>query len=342
MKNIRQKGNSIVEKLNITVNPIPNDPLFERVYGVKSLPLSEHAAIEMDIKLPVQYANAIRRMSDESIGYSLNIESFDFNKSDDVFIIYQLLQLTIANVSIKSFECANEYELDVENKTDIRMKILTKDIKLKGTKTSIDICNPNIMIAVLNPGKRLKINSIKVIPGIGLDDARFKPFHSIALIPDLPQVPNHINIPEVIDGITDKKQIKLVDSNGFVQSSLLVRATKYKVKMIMSAIDNKSSCILILKRSSKSIISRLEYAMEKIDTEQCEEKNGELNLVLFNESSTIGELLINDIPVSKATHSKNIQNDKLIVNLVGENLKAALTKHITTIIANFNTIMEEI
>lgn len=342
VSNIKSKGNTIIENLLIDIKQLPNDPLFEKTYGIKTLPLSEVAKIEMNIKLPVQYVNAIRRGIDESVGYSLNIEMFDFSKSTDVFIIYQLLHLTIANLSIKQFECGSEFELDVENKTDERIRIMSRDIKLKGTKTPIDICNPNITIAVLNPGKRLKIPSIKVISGLGKDNARFQPFHSVGYIPNLPQIKNHIERPKVVDGVSDKEQIRLVDSSGFKESSFLVKATEYKLCLTMSAIANKSECVMILKRIIKSIIDRLEYSLTKIETEQCEIKNDELHLVLFNETSTIGELIVRSIEVKKAVYFNNIQGDKLIINLIGSNVKSTLIKCINTIITNYNIIIAEI
>ena len=77
-------------------------------------------------------------------------------------------------------------------------------------------------------------------------------------------------------------------------------------------------------------------------TEQCEIKNDELNLVLFNETSTIGELIVRSIEAKKAVYYNNIQGDKLIINLIGSNIKSTLIKCINTIMSNFNIIIAEI
>jgi hypothetical protein len=132
------KSSNLIESLNIKINIIA-DEFVKKIYGINKIPLS-NAEIELIINLPIHFINSIRRSVDELIGYCLNVEEYDYEKSNDVYVIKSLIDLTISQIPIKQTITNDNitFELNAINDTFDTMEVLSGSINIRKDSQKIN------------------------------------------------------------------------------------------------------------------------------------------------------------------------------------------------------------
>ncbi len=128
------------------------------------------------------FANAIRRtLISELPVKCLTFDEADLKTNDD-FILSDVVMKNINLVPImQNYEGKNTISINVQNKTNDIIDVLSNDIKVNGANLVLD---PNIVIIRLRPGKSLQINKLTIIEGYSKDNAaKFSLLDNVKYLP---------------------------------------------------------------------------------------------------------------------------------------------------------------
>lgn len=167
--------------------------------GPFRLPLArERFAVEL-AGVPTAVANALRRaVMDEARGHCL---TFDGNEADraavtDGFMADEdFVRTRVRMIPLRPQVSADEAKnlrlgLDVENPTATPMAVFSGDLVVTAGRLAAPLFNPTHEIALLQPGKAIRLSGIRVVEGVGRDDAAFNVAVRGATRPlDLAEVP---------------------------------------------------------------------------------------------------------------------------------------------------------
>lgn len=340
-------------KININdVININDNELTLTMHKIKSY---NYFAVEYSriIYLPVEYVNAIRRMSDEGMGSRLDVINYENDEHTDDYLIQELLVLQINNIPLNpsAFDSNAEFYIYVKNNTDENIKIYSKDIK---SKKGIIPFEGTYNLGILRPNKILNIPLIKITKGYGYTNSSYKPFIRPSVVPlHLEKYPDFISKPKLMpDGTLDKEAIKRADSSGYIQSCLTLtdENPKYLFKCIVLECSNESDCKKVVDRNIKLLLDRVDNIKNIVNDEiyyeenQIESEMYDASLILLNETATTVELIkrglckLKDI---KVIHTKAIQGDKIAIQIrYNKPIKPELLKCIDVIVGNYNKLLK--
>ncbi len=176
----------MVKVENITVDELnfakDKSPLLKQCLDLvpdllKFLPVKPKYVVRFELKeTNADMANAIRRcILNETPTMSLDYNEYKDADISDPYILSDFLKKQIDLIPISQDVNYDDYEieLDVENKSDEIIKVMTKDFNIKKNKKNVDVVNimsPLIILCSLRPGEYLRIKNFKIKKGIGRTD----------------------------------------------------------------------------------------------------------------------------------------------------------------------------
>lgn len=162
--------------------------------GFTALPLCpERFELVID-GVPTAVANALRRtLIDEMPGHRLTVPREGYI-CDDEYMIYQyvvtyrmMLIPLRPNISPEAIETLR-FSLHVTNTGASNRDIFSGDLCVSSGEMGVPVFNPTIVIATLRPGKRLDIEGVRIIEGLGRLHESFQVATRVAAVPlDAPE-----------------------------------------------------------------------------------------------------------------------------------------------------------
>lgn len=201
------------------------------------LPLAkERVAIELN-GVPTAVANALRRVvTDEMRGQCLDFshESFDYAATTDPHMDEHFVRLRIKTIPLRPQipedivkQC--KYTLYAENTTDVVMTVYSGDLRMDSSLVCPDpLFNPTHELFVLQPGRTISVNDIRIFEGIGRQDSAFEVgVRAVARPLDLKEHPREATHSE--GGIA-------ANDSGFIEKSFVANPRRHEVSVYFRAV----------------------------------------------------------------------------------------------------------
>jgi DNA-directed RNA polymerase subunit L len=218
------KSRASVERFSVSRYELTAEkaPELMAMFGIARLPLAE-AQVELELKgVSTAVVNALRRtVCDEMLGYCLQVAPTpeDAVLTTEQFMLPQFYNQRISLIPLRpqippEVVSSLELGLDVTNRGTADMSVYAGDLEVVGTGAlSEPLFNPTFRIAVLQPGRRLVIRSVKIAAGYGRDNAAFMVARRTAH--------RHLDLPEHPRKETHEQGGAAVDLSGYKDSCLV-------------------------------------------------------------------------------------------------------------------------
>lgn len=322
---------------------------FGELFGAHEGPTLASADVKLILEnLPTPVANALRReLCDEMIGYHLDFQKFSL-ETTEVYMLPQFVRTKINTIPLNSsIQDWSQYQfsLDITNTTTSTIYVYSGDLAIEESPGDNMIpFEPFSMICSLEAGKRLKIDSIYVDQGRGIEHGSFSNMSAVTSTPlDLERRP----VAETHD-----RGGASVDKSEYVESCLVANPQKHLITGTIPACGKNARSVaqIILSNACNEIVDRLQVAaaaMEKnhqgpasFTLRPPEYGTGleEGKLMIPNETHTIGNLLNRAIydtkpdianvnyTVGRSHMTLTVQNDsgtvlKLVLDAINDCIK---------------------
>ena len=352
MASIYSKGE--VASIEVVWNKITDRGVlgaYGELFGAFEGPTLASAEFKLTVEnLPTVVANAIRRvLCDEMIGHHLDFQKFSL-ESTEVYMLPQFVRTKIntipLNASVQDWT-QYKFSLDRTNTTASTIYLYTGDLTIEESPEdnhSMIPFEPLSMICSLEAGKRLKIDSIFVDQGRGIEHGTFSNVCAVTSTPlDLERRPA---------AETHDRGGAAVDKSEYVESCLVANPQKHLIAGTIPACGGDAHTVvqIILSNACNEIVDRLQVAaaaMEKnhqgpasFTLSPPEYGTGleEGKLMIPNETHTIGNLLNRAIydtlpgianvtyTVGRSHMTLTVRNDsgtvtKLVATAIGDCIK---------------------
>ena len=334
-------------------------PELYELFKLNKIPLPS-AEFSFELKnVPTAFSNAVRRvLIDELLSYRLETDSVDFinyDKHNDVYCIYSMLVLSISNIrlkyNIKPTEASKiKLRLSVTNTTQFIKSVYSGDLEVVSGDPKMIICPPNIQLCMLNPGKSVFVDNIRLVRDTGKNSG----FNTVGC--QVSSIP--LDIPRY-------KKEEYINSSGkasnlacYIPQSTTVDPRHHKISGIFNCIESVEDIKSIIwdsfdnikKRLSKIEMSIGDDSTKNVDIVYEEKKilNSdnyyEASLVLTGETHTIGNIItkyiyINDPSIGEVNYF--IENDVVYLIFKSEkNIKNQILISLRNAIADFELAKE--
>jgi len=275
---------------------------YGELFGAFEGPTLASAEFRLTLEnLPTAVANAIRRvLCDEMVGHHLDFQNFSL-ESTEVYMLPQFVRTKIntipLNASIQDWT-KYRFSLDRTNTTTSTIYLYSGDLTVEEAPEGDMIpFEPFSMLCSLEAGKRLKIDSIYVDQGRGIEHGTFSNVCAVTATPlDLKRRP---------EAETHDRGGAAVDKSDYVESCLTANPLKHLITGTVPACgENATTAVqIILSNACNEIVERLQVAsaaMEKnhqgpasytLSPPEYGTGLEEGKLMIPNETHTIGNLL---------------------------------------------------
>lgn len=289
-------------------------PKLKEIFDIDKLPMAT-ARVAMEMKgIPTAMVNAFRRtLTDEMIGHTLQISDDGWNTQEttELFMLPHFVGMRISSIRLK---CQIPSEtirtlklgLDMVNASGAPLSVYAGDLVVKEGNMKETLFNPTYRIAVIQPGKRMVIDEIKIVTGVGKDNGLFNVTCCAAF--------RHLDLEEYTDDEIRQKDGVASNSSGYKQSSLISNPKHHLLTFDVPATgkDYVNDVFTLLKDCIITIRDRLQSILNAIDKSEGGDKDvsgsihksgiqhtciklesglNESVLSVPNETYTIGELL---------------------------------------------------
>jgi len=234
------------------------------------LPLAkEKVSLELS-GVPTAVANALRRaVKDEIRGHCLTFDhdGFDREASTDPFMEDDFVRTRIRMIPLspqipETLVKNLRFALYAANPTDRVMHVYSGDLCVTaGSLTAEPLFNPTHEIAVLQPGRTLRITDIRLAEGYGTQDAAFVVgVRAVSRPLDLDEAPREET--HVCGG-------KAVEQSGFLESSLVSNPRRHRVCVTFPAVPSGGRVSLtVLVDTCDAIMRRLRFIQQVLEAAQ--------------------------------------------------------------------------
>jgi hypothetical protein len=281
-----------VEVKNYNVELISFDhPLMEKVYGIKSLPLKQ-AKVTIDLhNVSTATANSIRRtIIDEVSGYAFDVglKDYEINEHSDKtairhYVISRINAIPLKCVISDDILQTVKFSINIFNSTNDPMFVTSSDLQCN-KKIKDVLFNPNYIIACLNPGTTLRINNIRIVKDIGLNNTYCKSACNVTMIP----LDREIYTPEELEA---DHALKL--RSKFKYSATQVENIAHRITFKLNAVENKYEAEMFLQSAIKTLITNFNIILNEDYSEYVSDLEGGIKMLKFESphTNTISEAL---------------------------------------------------
>jgi hypothetical protein len=276
-----------------------------QLFGLERLPLAP-VRFALELKgAPTAVANALRRaLLDELPGHCLRVppDGYDCLNSDPLMLA-QFVNHRIANIPLRPRIPPEleglRLELDVTNESSVPRVVHAGDLRVEGgSKRPPPLFNPTHELALLQPGRRLRIRGIQVATGRGADDAAFQVGRRAVCRP--------LDLPQFEEAEIREKKGAACDASGFKVSTLEANPQHHEVSAWLPAAPAAGAAAevrAVLARACASIRERLRHLAPVVDQKGAGRRGATYAAVRLEsgllegtlrapgETATIGELL---------------------------------------------------
>ena len=281
---------------------------------------------------PVSYANAYRRvLNDEMEVKCLYIpnklrsakqtpdqidleDGFDVEETTEQLMTEQHITIQIESIKLRPFlpDSVTDnlcFELDVHNPTPACRVIYSKDLRVLRGNLKSAIMNGTIPLAILQPGKKLKIRKITIRKNKGYIDGKYR----LGIATRIKPLTEEYDRPNVKSTELSIDKRHMAAMSGFKHSSTTTLFYDYLVEAQFASCLDEKDVIICLQEATQSILSRMKYIKKFIINNEIStldiflttvlDKYYKIELKLYNETSTVIYLLSHTI-YANTSHEK--------------------------------------
>lgn len=220
----------------------------------------------------VDLANAIRRcLTDEIEVYSMTFDEYELDKVEitDPYILGDFLRKQIEltpiiqdSKEIEQQDDSWEISLAKENNTDEIIDVMTNDLSVYYDKKKVELENfvrTNIVLCRLRPQEQIKISNIKVVRGIGRDDAgKFNMLSNITY-----KILDHDPLVEEKSSSSGKSSMVSNPTHFFISYSTH-RNIRKPLKIMIKCCDNLINRLELVLKDMKNIKNSDDYYLSDL------------------------------------------------------------------------------
>lgn len=325
-------------------------PIIKEMYGIDELPL-KRASVRFAVNnVSTAVANSIRRvLLDEIRHYMLQITNDDIviNTTYDNYISYEYVNGRLAGIPIKLSldpEIAENvyFSISAENRTEDNVDILSGSMKIhttNGYKLKKPIFNPSFQVASLRPGHTLNLTKIKIVRGMGMENANFQ------------CVSNAVSRPTDLETYTYeeiKDDHKIQRHSKYKQSCLVADPCMHEVLFNVKAVYDKDDINILIEDTFKNLVERFRMLLNDTDLEKhvtpISDEYSQLKLEL-EETVTISHVLMKCIydltlnQVKEVKYVMDITSGVILFTLIDRDPLKLYTEGINYAITIYNQLL---
>lgn len=334
-------------------------PELYEIFKLDRLPLPG-AEFSFEVKnVPTAFANGIRRvLTDELSSYRLGIDELtfiDYDKHTEVYCTYSMLLQSISNIRIKYNISPTEaskmrLKLSITNTSQFNIPVYSGDLQVTNGDAKLLMCNPNIQLAIVTPGKSIFVDNIKLIKDTGKNSGFNTVGCQVSAIP--------LDLPEYKKEEYTSATGKAANLACYIPQSTVVNPRHHKISGIFNCIESIGDIKTIICDSFDNIVKRLQKIEVAISDESTktvdvvydeksisdESNTYEASLVVTGETHTIAVLITkyvfdNNPKIEEVNYM--IENDTVYFTIKSsKNIKSQLLISIKKIINDFKLVKE--
>jgi DNA-directed RNA polymerase subunit L len=213
-------------------------PELRELFGLDRLPIAQtDVTVELG-GVPTAVVNALRRtLVDEMPGYALAAGDAAetraaYAETTDVYMLPEFCEGRINSIPLVQ-QLAPElvrdlrFDIDVENQTQAPIVVRSGDMRAVAGRLGRPIFNPTFVIAEVQPGKRFAVRGIRVVRGLGRENAMFNVARRAAYA--------HLDLPEHPRAETHGPAAARADESGYAVSCLVADPRRHRLRFTLAA-----------------------------------------------------------------------------------------------------------
>jgi len=301
-----------VTKFEATPNGINYDDktiaqTMDKLYGKGTKMPSHSESVIMELKnVPTVVPHAFQRVvMDELAGYCLSIDEQTFSSTDpfmvDAFVGGRIMQIPLIS-GLTDDEIENvTFSLHIENSYFTAAPVYSGNLKLESGTLKHPIFNPTFELAVLQPGRCMHIDTIRIEKGYGREHSAFAVGVRGFTYPlDIPKAP----LEQLTKYSDESLHSGAADKSGYLVQSLYANPRIHRVGFIMPSIlrsrPSGADSKIVAKRVCANIIERMNMigAIINAGDDHCENllilftgSDTKITIMVKGETHTLGILL---------------------------------------------------